>query len=273
MRRVSGLTVALWALGGAAAVLMAWVVLGIVVEAAPLLGFGLWARDAATFLPLIENTLYMVGTALVVSVPLGLAAAVARTEYLPGPRGRWLQGVAALLASLPSVVVGLGLFLLLVDAWHLPVSRLTGMVALVVINLPWVAASTMSLLSAVPENLRDASLALGGTRLQTALRVVLPRALPALVSGLGVGGARMLGESAALLYTAGINAAPGAGWNLMAPGGTLAVHLFYMRTESLAPDANGVAAVTGVILLALLAVLLLLGHALAAAAARRAGIR
>jgi phosphate transport system permease protein len=266
-----GLTVGLWALGLAGVALLAWVVVGLVAAAAPLLSSGAWAREAAVLGPLLANTVYMVAAALAVSVPLGLAAAVWRTEYAAGTRGRWLEAAADLLASLPTVVVGLGLFLLLIDAWHLPLSRLTGMVALVVINWPWVAAAAATVLQQAPDALREASLALGATPFATAYRVVIPRVLPGLVGVITLGTARLLGEAAALLYTAGLNASSDAGWNLLAPGGTLAVHLFYVRTEGAPPHAAAQAAVTGVLLLAVVGAVLALGRTAMAAVGRRAG--
>jgi phosphate transport system permease protein len=278
MRR-AGLTGVIWVLALLAAALLVWVVGGLVLTG--------WSALSWHFLtalprhgeagggvgPVLVNTVYMVGAALCLSVPVGLGAAVLRVEYVAGSWGRRLEAVANLLASLPSVVVGLGLFSLLVATWHWPFSRLTGIVALTVLNIPWVAASAIAMLRDVPDRLREASLALGATRLQTLTRVILPAILPGLVSGLGVGGARLLGESAALLYTGGVNAAYSAGWNPWAPGATLAVHLFYVRTEGLMPDANRVAAATGIVLLALLALLLAAGHGAARAFARRAGVR
>jgi phosphate transport system permease protein len=221
--------------------------------------------------PELVNTVVMVGAALVASTPIGLAAAILRVEYLRA--GRWaemLETIAALLAALPSVVVGLAVFVFLVGALHWPFSRLTGAAALFVLNLPWVAQSAMAALGEVPDSLREASLALGATRFQTVMRVVLPWAWPALATGIGVGAARLLGESAALIFTAGVNAGGGGPW---APGATLAVHLWYVRTEGLMPDADHIAAATGVVLLALVAVGLALGYGVAAILSRRAGIR
>jgi phosphate transport system permease protein len=223
--------------------------------------------------PLLGNTVYEVTVALAVSVPVGLGAAILRAEYLSAAWGTALEATADVLASLPSVVVGLGLFLLLIDLAHWPFSRLSGMAALVVLNTPWVAATAMRLLAAVPTAWREASWALGATRLQTLVRVVLPSLVPGLAATVGLGAARMAGESAALLYTAGTNGPATGGLGLWLPGGTLAVHLFYVRTEGLMPDADGVAAATGVVLLLLVAAWLAAGQALARWWAHRAGIR
>lgn len=275
-----GLTLLLYVLAALGLVLLGSLLVQLVVAGAPFLSWRFIVSDTRQVTagggigPALTNTLYMVGLALLVSVPVGLAAAILRVEYIRDRRlADAIESTAQLLASLPSVVVGLGLFVLLVGALHWPFSRLTGTAALVAINIPWTAAAAIGVLKAVPDSLREGSLALGATRFQTVRRVVLPRSWPALVSGLGVGGARLLGESAALIFTAGVNAAPGQGWDLWSPGATLAVHLFYARTEGLMPDANGVAAATGVVLLALLVLMLAVGHGLAAYFSRRAGIR
>lgn len=275
-----GLTLLLYVLAALGLLLLGSLLIQLVVTGWPVLSWPFIVSDTRQVTagggigPALINTLYMVGLAMAVSVPIGLAAALLRVEYIRDRRvADAIESTAELLASLPSVVVGLGLFALLVGVLHWPFSRLTGTAALVAINIPWAAAAAMGVLKAVPDSLREGSLALGATRFQTVRRVVLPRSWPALVSGLGVGGARLLGESAALIFTAGVNAAPGQGWDLWSPGATLAVHLFYARTEGLMPDANGVAAATGVVLLVLLVLLLAVGHGLAAYFSRRAGIR
>ncbi|MCL8206659.1 MAG: ABC transporter permease subunit [Actinomycetia bacterium] len=276
MRR-RGLTAALFGLALVGLALPLGLVAELVVRAMPVLSWRFLLEPARELEPgggvgpELVNTLVMVGGALATSVPLGLAAAILRVEYLRA--GRWaeaLETAATLLAALPSVVVGLGVFVFLVGGLHWPFSRLTGTVALFVLNVPWVAQTAMAALARVPDTLREASLALGATRFQTVVRVVLPWAWPALATGIGIGAARLLGESAALIFSAGVNAGGGGIW---APGATLAVHLWYVRTEGLMPDADHVAAATGVVLLALVSLGLALGYGLAAMLSRRAGMR
>lgn len=210
--------------------------------------------------PELFNTLYVVGLALSLSLPPGLAIAVLRREYLGRRRrGASLEALADLAAGVPSVVVGFAVFVVLVGDLGWPFSRGAGVVALFLVNLPWVAASAMSLLAQVPDSVREASLALGATRWETMRRVVLPSIAPGLAGAAAVGAARLLGESAALLFTTGVNAG-GPGYSWWAPGATLAVHLFTVRTEGLMPDAVAVSAATGVILLALVVVVLVAGR-------------
>jgi phosphate transport system permease protein len=275
--RRRGLTAALFGLALVGLALPLGLVVELVVRAVPVLSWRFLLEPARELEPgggigpELVNTLVMVGGALATSVPLGLAAAILRVEYLRA--GRWgeaLETAATLLAALPSVVVGLGVFVFLVGGLHWPFSRLTGTVALFVLNVPWVAQTAMAALARVPDTLREASLALGATRFQTVVRVVLPWVWPALATGIGIGAARLLGESAALIFSAGVNAGGGGVW---APGATLAVHLWYVRTEGLMPDADHVAAATGVVLLALVSLGLAFGYGLAAVLSRRAGMR
>lgn len=276
MRR-RALTTGLFVLAGVGLALPLSLVAELVARAAPVLSWAFLFTPAREVEPgggigpELVNTLVMVGAALLASAPLGLAAAILRVEYLrPGRWAEALETAATLLAALPSVVVGLGVFVFLVGSLHWPFSRLTGTAALFVLNVPWVAQTGMAALARVPDSLREASLALGATRFQTVMRVVLPWAWPALATGIGVGVARLLGESAALIFSAGVNAGGGGIW---APGATLAVHLWYVRTEGLMPDADHVAAATGVVLLALVGLGLALGYGLAAILSRRAGMR
>ncbi|MDA8193610.1 MAG: ABC transporter permease subunit [Thermaerobacter sp.] len=205
--------------------------------------------------PEILNTFSMVMMAMAVIAPLGLAVAVQRVEY---GRDVWwtreLDRWSRVFLSVPGIVVGLVAYRVLVAELGWPVSILTGTVALAVLNWPFVAVSAGDALAGVPESLREGSLALGTTRWQTWLFAVLPEALPSLVNGLGLAAARMIGESAALIFTAGVNVSPH--WGLAAPGETLAVHLWYIRTEGLMPDATGQAAATGIVLLGLVIALL-----------------
>lgn len=269
-------TVAIWAVAAVAFGLLVAIVGEVVVTGWPVLGWRFLVGTPRTLAagggvgPLLFNSVYMVGLALVISVPLGFLAALYRTEY---GGGGWVEQAATVLTSVPSVVIGLALFVALVAAAHWPFSRLTGALALAAINLPWAAAASAPVLRQVPDSRREASLALGGSVWTTVWRVVVPEALPRLVSVLAVGAARLLGEAAALIFTAGVNAPAGFTWSPWAPGGTLAVHLWQVRTEGLTPDANAVAAATGVVLLVLMAAVLAVGGGVAHWLGQRAGIR
>ncbi len=276
--RTGRLTWALYALAGVALALPVFLVASLVRDGAGLLS---WPFLTSESQPLaagggvgaeLFNTLYVVGLALAASMPVGLAAAVLRREYGWGRRwGPSLEALADFGAGVPSVVVGFFVFVLLVGALGWPFSRGAGAVALCLLNLPWVAASGMVVLTAVPDSLREASLALGATPWDTVRRVVLPSAAPGLVEAATVGAARLLGESAALLFTTGVNAV-GRGWSFWAPGATLAVHVFTVRTEGLMPDATAVSAAAALVLLAMVVAALWLGRVLSRWFMRRSGL-
>lgn len=212
--------------------------------------------------PELLNTLVMVGMASLISVPLGLAGAIFRVEYGGSPGFlKVFDRVRYTFLSLPTIVIGLLVYQWVVVGLGWPLSIRSGIVALVVMNWPFVVNIGIEALGGVPDADRETSMALGATRAQTLWRIVFPSALPALVAGLGVSTARLLGESAALIFTAGINVA--VHWSWSTPGETLAVHLWYLRTESLAPHANAEAAGTGVVLLGLVALVLYLTQKIA----------
>ncbi|NMP22140.1 ABC transporter permease subunit [Sulfobacillus sp. DSM 109850] len=211
-------------------------------------------------LPELINTTVMVGLALVITAPLGLMVAVYQTEYrqrrrppLERVRGTWLAA--------PTIVIGLVVYRVAVGWFHWPISLLTGTLALAVINWPFMVSISESALGGVPASYRQASLALGASRFETVVRVVIPAAAAPLIEGLGMAAARMAGESAALIVTAGINVS--RHWGLLAPGETLAVHIWYLRTEGLAAGRDAASAATGVVLLTLVTVVLWISRRIA----------
>ncbi len=205
--------------------------------------------------PELLNTLVMVGMTLIVTIPLGLMTAIYQEEYHYNPakkRVATLSRVRATLLSAPTIVVALVVYRIAVGWWHWPVSVLTGVLTLSVINWPFLATLSAQALRGVPDSYRQASLALGASRLQTTRGVVLPAALGFLVEGWGLAFARLAGESAALIVTAGVNVS--RHWSLFGPGETLAVHIWYIRTEGVSLNRGAEAAATGVVLMALIAV-------------------
>jgi len=279
VRRVGAVTWLVYGLSAVAMVLPVTLLVELVRDGVSVLSWHFLTSGSETLTagggvgPELFNTIYVVGLATAFSLPVGLAIAVLRREYWGGtPRGQALEALTDFAAGMPAVVVGFLVFVLLVADLGWPFSRGAGVVALFIVNLPWVASVGMAVLHAVPESLREASVALGATRWETVRRVVLPTAAPGLAGALTVAAARLVGESAALLFTTGINAA-GASWSWWAPGATLAVHLFSVRTEGLMPDAVAVSAATGLVLLTLVAAVLMLGGAAARWFQHRSGMR
>ena len=173
------------------------------------------------------------------------------------------------LASLPSIVYGLFGFLVFVVEMKLGYSLFAGAIVLAILNLSLMVGITEESLRAVPRELEEASLALGATPVQTALRVTVPYAWPGILSALVLTIGRVFAESAPLIMTAGTTGSRGTAYSLdpFRGGETLAVHLWYVNSAGLAPDRADVSAGTA----AALVVLILLTNVLAARLARFGG--
>ena len=203
------------------------------------------------------NSFYLVVLTLIVSVPLSLGAAIYLSEYAPQNRlTNTLRLAIEVLSSLPSVVVGLFGYLVFVLQWKMDFSLLAGALALTIINLPLLTRSCETALSQVPFLQRQAGLGLGMAKWRVTTRIVVPAALPGIMTGAILSAGRIFGEAAALIYTAG-------NWNPfsqtsflnpMRPAETLAVHIWKLNTEGLIPDATAVSAgAAAVLILAILA--------------------
>lgn len=210
--------------------------------------------------PEILNTAVMIGLTLLCTVPIGLGVAMYVREYAKR-ESRILPQMAETLLSTPSVVVALVVYRVVVGWWHWPISILTGVIALIVINLPFMVTVYIASLKGVPETYREASLALGASRWQTLVKVMIPAARASLIEGTGMAAARLAGESAALIFTAGVNVS--RHWTLWGPGETLAVHIWYVRTEGTVAHRDGQAAATGVALMLFIALALWLSRRVA----------
>ncbi len=149
----------------------------------------------------IAGTLLMVGMAALLGVPVGVGAGVYLAERGDGPLGDAVRFTAEVLSGVPSIVVGITAYGLVVVTMH-RFSAIAGAVALAVLMIPAVARSTEELVRLVPRSLREASLALGVPEWRTSLRVVLRTALPGIVTAVLLGLSRAAGETAPLLFTA-----------------------------------------------------------------------
>lgn len=165
-----------------------------------------------------------------------------------------------ILSSLPSVVVGLFGFLLFVVQFKLGFSIFSGAIALTFFNLPLLTRSIETSLAQIPDLQREAGAALGLSRWETVLHVILPAAVPSIVTGVVLSAGRVFGEAAALIYTAG-QSAPAlnfADWNPfnissplnpMRPAETLAVHIWKINSEGIMPDVSAVSAGASAVLI------------------------
>ena len=188
------------------------------------------------------DSFYMLFITLLISVPISLGGAIFLVEYAPD---NWVTKAASTaietLSSLPSIVVGMfgSLFFVVVLGWG--ISIIAGCLALTMFNIPILVRVIQQALADVPRSQRDAALAMGLTRWETTLNVLLPAAMPAIVTGIVISAGRVFGEAAALIFTSGsaasrINFASKLTsarnpWNIFRPAQTLAVEIWQLKME------------------------------------------
>ncbi|GAX02315.1 phosphate ABC transporter permease PstA [Secundilactobacillus hailunensis] len=207
------------------------------------------------------NSLYLLVLTLIISFPLALGSAIYLSEYAGD---NWftslIRTAIEVLSSLPSVVVGLFGYLLFVIEFHLGFSILSGAIALTFFNLPLLIRSIEGSLHAVPNSQREAGIALGLSNWRTIRGILLPMALPGILTGIILSAGRIFGEAAALIYTAGQSApildytnwnptASSSFLNPMRPAETLAVHIWKVNTEGVTPDAVSISAGSSAVLI------------------------
>lgn len=208
--------------------------------------------ENASLMPALINTLIITIFTLVIAVPFGVFAAIYLVEY--AKKGSRLVKVIRIttetLQGIPSIIFGLFGLLFFSTALHWGYSLLSGSMTLVIMILPLIIRTTEEALLGVPDAYREASFGLGAGKLRTVFKVVLPSAIPGILSGVVLATGRIVGETAALIYTAGAVAkVPGS---LMGSGRTLAVHMYVLSSEGLYMDQ---AYATAVILLVFVLVL------------------
>lgn len=185
--------------------------------------------------PQLYNTFYVLLLSMILTVPLGLLAGIYFAEYAgTGSVTNFIRRATETLATLPSIVVGLFAFALFVQATGSKPSRLAAALALVVINLPYAVRVTEDALRNLPASLREGSLALGATRWETIRRVLIPAALPGLITGIILIAGRAFGEAAAILFAGAagaITTANNYNLNPFTAGDTLAVNLYQFRIQ------------------------------------------
>lgn len=202
-----------------------------------------YTSENVSLVPALINTVLMTVLALLAAVPAGVGAAVYLTEY--AKRGNKLVGAvriaAETLSGVPSIVYGLFGALFFVKALGLGLSLLSGALTMAIVILPLIMRTTEEALLAVPDSYREGSFGLGAGKLRTVFQVVLPSALPGILSGVILGVGRIVGESAALIFTAGT--VPQAATGLLASARTLSVHMYVLSGEGLHIDETYATAV------------------------------
>ncbi len=211
--------------------------------------------------PQIFNSLFMLILAMLFTVPLGLGCGIYLTEYArPGRFTEAIKLCIETLASLPSIVVGLFGLLVFVGMTGWGYTLIGGAFSVTIINLPVMTRVCGDTIRNVPDKLREASLSLGATKWQTITKVILPVAMPGIITGIILTSGRVFGEAAALIYTAGLSSPnldfkvwnfinPRSPLHLMRPAETLAVHIWKVNSEHLLPDTLDVADGSAVVLI------------------------
>lgn len=204
--------------------------------------------ENCSVVPAMINTVTMTLLSLLIAVPLGVFAAIYLVEY--AKRGNKLVGIirmtAETLAGIPSIVYGLFGYLMFVIYLGWGYSLIAGACTLAIMILPVIMRTTEEALKSTPDSFREGSFGLGAGKLRTVFRIVLPSAMPGILSGVVLSTGRIVGETAALIYTAGTVAQIPS--DVGGSGRTLSVHMYSLWKEGLNQDK---AYATAVVLLVL----------------------
>lgn len=218
--------------------------------------------ENASLMPALINTVIMTLLSLVIAIPFGIFSAIFLVEY--AKKGNRFVGIIRLttetLQGIPSIVYGLFGMLFFVTALGWGYSILAGAFTMSIMILPLIMRTTEEALKSVPDTYREGSFGLGAGKLRTIFRIVLPAAVPGIMAGVILAIGRIMGETAALMYTAGT--VPDIAATPMSSGRTLAVHMYNLSSEGLYMDQ---AYATAVILLVVVVAM----NALSAFAARK----
>lgn len=192
-----------------------------------------YTSENASVVPALINTVIMALISLLFAIPFGIGSAIYLVEY--AKKGNKLVKVirvtAETLTGIPSIVYGLFGMLFFVTAFHWGFSVLAGGCTLAIMILPVILRTTEEALLAVPDSYREGSFGLGAGKLRTIFKIILPAAVPGILSGIILATGRIVGETAALIYTAGsVSAIPK---DVFSSGRTLAVHMYLLANEGL----------------------------------------
>lgn len=217
--------------------ILAFIIIYILIKGVPYITPSLFALKYNTgnvsLFPAIVTTIMITGLSLLLAVPIGIITAIYLVEY--AKKGNRLVELVRLtaetLAGIPSIVYGLFGLLFFVTTLEWGFSILSGAFTLAIMILPLVIRTTEEALKSVPDTYREASFGLGAGKLRTVFRVVLPSAVPGILAGVILSIGRIIGETAALIYTAGTVAKIPE--NIFASGRTLAIHMYALSSEGL----------------------------------------
>lgn len=206
----------------------------------------------------IVNTLYIILLTLLIAAPFGIGAAIYLNEYAkPGRFVRLIEFTTETLAGIPSIIFGLFGMVFFGNTLKLGYSILTGALTLSLMVLPLITRNTQEALKTVPKSYRDGALGIGATKWYMIRTILLPSAMPGIITGIILAIGRIVGESAALLFTAGSayllpkfgRFGEGLFTKILEPGGTLTIQLYLNMSKAKYDEAFGIAAVLLIIVL------------------------
>jgi phosphate transport system permease protein len=238
-----------WATGISIILILAWFLIRILGDGLPHLSWHFITGKPEEILagggvgPQLFNSFYILFLSMLFSLPIGLGAGIYLAEFAKKNKFTDLIRLSVeSLSSVPSIVFGLFGMLLFVTLLGFKFSILSGSLTLALLNLPVLVRVTEESLRAIPASYREASLALGSTKWQSIRKVLIPAALPGLITGITLVAGRALGESALLIYTSGVSVSRFfPDYNPMVVGETLSVHLWYIQSAAIVPDAREIA--------------------------------
>lgn len=260
-------TAVLYSIAGIIVAILASLILYILVRGLPHISWSFLTGKSSSYQAgggigiQLYNSFFLLVITLIISVPLSMGAGIFLAEYAKkGPVTNFVRTCIEILSSLPSVVVGLFGYLIFVVQFEYGFSIISGALALTVFNLSQMTRNVEDSLKHVHHTQREAGLALGISRWETVVHVVIPEALPGIVTGVVLASGRIFGEAAALIYTAG-QSAPAldwSNWNILSvtspisifrQAETLAVHIWKVNSEGTIPDGTIVSAGSAAVLL------------------------
>lgn len=207
--------------------------------------------DAGGILPMIVNTVFIVGLTIFIVTPVGVFAAIYLTEYAKqGRLLRLIRFTTECLSGIPSIIFGLFGMLFFVIFLKFKFSLLSGALTLSIMVLPTIVRTTEEALKAVPSEFREGSLALGASKLTTIFKIILPSSISGILTAIILSMGRIVGETAAVIFTAGMGKEIVE--NVMQSGATLSVHLYILAKEGINFDK---AYATAAVLLVVVAIL------------------
>ena len=236
---VWGMRILMWLAAGITAALTLFLLGYVLVKGLPNITWELlstkpsYLRGTVGILPDILNTLYIILTTLLFVLPLGVGAAIYLTEYATNKRlVGMIEYAAETLSGIPSIIYGLFGSLFFCQFMDLDKSLLAGAMTLVIMNLPTIMRTTQESLKTVPQSYREGAFGLGAGKWRVIRTVVLPNCVEGVITGCILSVGRIVGESAALLFTAGFAHALGGFFeSLSSSGATLTVALYVYATE------------------------------------------